>query len=203
MLAVSTTWTDQPLADRTAAPDETTLRRAMDTFLAGVEKKAFVIARAQLKNHDDALDVVQDAMLRLVRGYANRPEEEWAPLFFRILTNRIRDLQRRATVRNRVMSWFGTQSDDGEEDEIARAPDPGSATPVELLQAEETHSALEAAVASLPPRQREAFLLRSLEGFDTAQTAEAMGCSAGSVKTHYSRALHALSAWLESEEAND
>ena len=169
-------------------------RRQLDRFLAGVERKALAIAEMSLWNRDDAMDVVQDAMIRLVRSYADRPEDEWTPLFFRILNNRVRDVQRRRQVRNRVMSWFG--GDDDGADPIETAPDLDQATPGEELEAVETHAQLTEAVRALPARQREAFVLRSLEGFDTAATAAAMGCSEGSVKTHYSRALNALKAAL-------
>ncbi len=200
MLTDLATWTDESLTSRTPTEAAALKRRTMDAFLASVEKKAFAIAKSQLRHHDDALDVVQDAMIRLVKGYADKPQDEWAPLFFRILTNRVRDLQRRRTVRNRVMSWFSAPADEEGEDEIARAPDLGGAEPADLLQAEETFGSLEAAVAALPARQREAFLLRSIEELDTAATATAMGCSQGSVKTHYSRALNSLRNYLQEEQ---
>jgi RNA polymerase sigma-70 factor (ECF subfamily) len=174
-----------------------TRTRALSQFLAGVEVRAFKIAQAALRHEDDALDAVQDAMLQLARAYSARPAEEWKPLFYRILENRIRDMQRRRTVRNRVMSWlpFRADPDEDEPDLIADAAstDP---LPVRRLEIDEAISALEKALGTLPRRQREAFLLRSLEGLDVAQTARAMGCSEGSVKTHYFRALQTLRAQL-------
>ncbi|MGH8303850.1 MAG: RNA polymerase sigma factor [Steroidobacteraceae bacterium] len=171
--------------------------RALSQFLAGVEVRAFKIAQAALRHEDDALDAVQDAMLQLARAYSHRPAEEWKPLFYRILENRIRDMQRRRTVRNRVMAWlpFKSESDEDEPDPIAAAPsdDP---PPVRRLEIDEAMAALEKAVGELPRRQQQAFLLRTLEGLDVAQTARAMGCSEGSVKTHYFRALQALRAQL-------
>jgi RNA polymerase sigma-70 factor, ECF subfamily len=103
-------------------PEAQTRSRALNQFLAGVELKAFKIAQASLRHEDDALDAVQDAMLQLARAYANRPQEEWKPLFYRILENRIRDMQRRRTVRGRVMAWLPLRGEDeGEEpDPIAR-----------------------------------------------------------------------------------
>ena len=168
--------------------------RSMEQFLAGVERKAFRIAQIALRHEDDALDAVQDAMLRLVRSYARRPPEEWKPLFYRILENCVRDTQRRRMVRSRVMAWFPWRSGAEEEDAadpVEQAPDPAP-TPAAQAQTDETMRALEAAVAALPARQRQAFLLRNFEGMDVAATAQAMGCSAGSVKTHYFRALQAL-----------
>ena len=103
--------------------------RALNQFLASVELKAYKIAQAGLRHQDDALDAVQDAMLQLARAYADRPAEEWKPLFYRILENRIRDMQRRRTVRGRVMAWlpFRRDEDDEDADPIAQAPEPGSA----------------------------------------------------------------------------
>jgi len=170
---------------------------ALNQFLASVELKAYKIAQAGLRNEDDALDAVQDAMLQLARAYSDRSAEEWRPLFYRILENRIRDMQRRRTVRGRVMAWlpFRRDEDEDEADPIAEAPSPDP-PPVAKLEVDEAMQALETALQGLPQRQRQAFLLRNLEGLDVAQTAVAMGCSEGSVKTHYFRAVQALRARL-------
>lgn len=183
----------QPSLDRSVERS-----RSLEQFLAGVERKAFKIAQLALRHEDDALDAVQDAMLQLVRAYSERPAEEWKPLFYRILENRVRDMQRRRTVRGRVMSWLPWRrdaEDDEEQDPIAQAPstDP---SPPRRLELDEAITALEGALQKLPARQRQAFLLRNLEGLDVAATAAAMGCTAGSVKTHYFRALQALRAEL-------
>ena len=172
--------------------------RSLESFLAGVERKAFRIAQIGLRHEADALDAVQDAMLRLVRSYASRPPAEWQPLFYRILENCVRDLQRRRTVRGRVIAWlpWGAGADDEEApDPIAQAPDPAP-IPSSQAQTDQTLQALEVALAALPARQRQAFLLRNFEGLDVATTARAMGCSEGSVKTHYFRALQSLRADL-------
>jgi RNA polymerase sigma-70 factor (ECF subfamily) len=172
--------------------------RALDQFLISVERRAFKIAQLGLRNDDDALDAVQDAMMKLVQSYASRPEEEWRPLFYRILSNRVRDMQRRRTVRGRIMAWFPARDadDDGDEfDPIAQAPS-HDATPARRLELDEAIGVLETAVADLPPRQQQAFLLRNYEGLDVNATATAMGCSEGSVKTHYFRALATLRAKL-------
>jgi len=167
--------------------------RTLNQFLAGVELKAFKIAVAALRHQDDALDAVQDAMLQLARAYADRPAEEWKPLFYRILENRIRDMQRRRTVRARVIAWLPFRGDDEDEepDAIAQAasPDP---PPLRKLEIDEAMGALQKALAELPRRQQQVFLLRTLEGLDVAETAHAMGCSEGSVKTHYFRAVRTL-----------
>ena len=136
-------------------------------------------------------------MIKLVRRYASRPAEEWRPLFYRILKNRIVDHQRRHTVRKRVMAWMPRSSTEGDEfDPVAVAPGRGSEEPDRLLESSETKMALQAAVEALPARQQQAFLLRTVEGLNVAATAAAMGCSQGSVKTHFSRAVHSLRATL-------
>lgn len=167
--------------------------RELDRFLASVEKRAFRIARIAVRHDDDALDIVQDAMLQLARRYGRRPGAEWAPLFYRILQNRIRDCQRRRAVRAKVMSWLpGVRTDEPESgDPYEAVPDAAPAL-VEQLVTDQAMRTLEVALAELPGRQQEAFMLRNFEGLDVADTAAAMGCSAGSVKTHYSRAVHTL-----------
>jgi RNA polymerase sigma-70 factor (ECF subfamily) len=171
-------------------------RRAMDRFLAEVERRALRIATLSTGNRDEALDIVQDAMLKLVRNYAGRPSEEWRPLFYRILANRITDQQRREAVRRRMIAWFAPTDDDDDSDPIATLPDPRPVAPDDVLGRADAMQALAAALGKLPGRQRQAFLLRSLEGLDVAETAMAMGCSEGSVKTHFSRAVHSLRATL-------
>jgi RNA polymerase sigma-70 factor, ECF subfamily len=170
---------------------------AIDAFLREVETRAYRIALVQVRDRDDALDIVQDSMIRLVRRYARRPSEEWRPLFFRILQNRIRDVQRRRVVRSRVLSFFGGTPSDDELDPLLAAPAPSGETPLARVLAGDAMQALEEALGTLPARQREAFALRTLEGLDVAQTAQAMGCTEGSVKTHYSRAVHRLRELLE------
>jgi RNA polymerase sigma-70 factor (ECF subfamily) len=171
--------------------------RALGDFLASVERRAFRIARLALRHDDDALDAVQDAMLQLVRAYASRPADEWRPLFYRILDNRITDMQRRRTVRGRVMAWLPFRGDDDEDpaDPIEQAPSAGP-DPVGRLELDEAMTRLDELLEQLPARQRQAFLLRNYEGLDVAQTALAMGCSEGSVKTHYFRAVTTLRAAL-------
>ena len=165
----------------------------LNRFLADVERRALRIAEISVRNRDEALDLVQEAMIKLVRNYADRSDDEWTPLFYRILQNGVRDWHRRQVVRNRVMVWFGgATSDGGDYDPVAAAPDPAGRTPDETLQTEQAMESLQLAVAALPRRQREAFMLRTFEGLNVAGTAVAMGCSEGSVKTHYSRAVHSL-----------
>jgi RNA polymerase sigma-70 factor (ECF subfamily) len=167
--------------------------RQLNQFLAEVERRALRIAEIAVRDREEALDLVQDAMIKLARNYSARSTEEWTPLFYRILQNGVRDWHRRRAVRNRVMVWFGkAKPEDEVYDVVASAPDPMGRTPDENLQNSEAMQDIESAVHDLPARQREAFMLRTFEGLDVAGTAVAMGCSEGSVKTHYSRAIHTL-----------
>ena len=168
--------------------------RELDKFLAEVERRAFRIAQVALRDPDDALDVVQDSMLKLARNYAERPSAEWRPLFYRILENGIRDLQRRRSVRKRFMTWMPGPKEDPDneaQDPLDSVADNSIAAPEQLMQ-DQAMKKLETSLRELPARQREAFMLRNFEGLDVAETASAMGCSEGSVKTHYSRAVHTL-----------
>lgn len=168
-------------------------RMALGRFLAGVEQRAYRLARIAVRNDADALDIVQDAMLQLARRYADSPSGEWAPLFHRILQNRIRDHQRRRKVRDRIFAWLPRMQsrDEAEADPIENVAAPTKHAADSVME-DEAMRALEQALARLPARQQEAFMLRNFEGLDVAATALAMGCSEGSVKTHYSRAVHAL-----------
>lgn len=165
----------------------------LNSFLAGVEKRAYRMALIAVKHPEDALDIVQDVMLTLARKYAGKPADQWRPLFYRILRNRITDFHRSSSVRRRVMGWITTHPDDGEvEDPIENAPGAVQDTPDHQLRMSGASDDIAEAVGQLPQRQQEAFLLRVWEGLDVKATANAMGCSQGSVKTHYSRAIHAL-----------
>lgn len=184
----------------TACSEEGLLNGAatLDRFLASVERRAFRIAQMALRDRDEALDVVQGAMLRLARSYGGRPGTEWSALFFRILYNGIRDAQRRRKVRSRIFGLFpgNRQDDDDEGDPLERIAG-GGPEPDRQAMTDEAMRRLESALAELPARQQEAFVLRCLQGMDVAETAQAMNCSEGSVKTHYFRALQALRAQLD------
>lgn len=156
-------------------------------------------------DEDAALDIVQDAMLKLAERYANRPSEEWPMLFQRILQNTIRDYYRRTKVRSTWTTLFssllpGGRDDDDEGDllEVLEVEAEGESfqSPERQLDRAQTLSLIEQGLERLPARQREAFLLRYLEELDVAETAATMGCSEGSVKTHCSRATHTLAQWL-------
>jgi RNA polymerase sigma-70 factor (ECF subfamily) len=185
---------DSPLASRNELSD----------FLAGVERRAFKQALFAVRDPHAALDIVQDAMLRLAEKYGGKPAEELPLLFQRILQNAIRDFFRRQKVRSlwtTVLSALTPHRDDDEADpletlEVAAGPtqQPG---PEPLLEQRQLLDSIEHEISKLPARQREAFLLRYWEELDVAETAAVMGCSEGSVKTHCSRAAHALAAALK------
>lgn len=148
------------------------------------------MAELAVGNRADALDIVQDAMLQLARRYSRKAPDDWPPLFYRILRNRITDHHRRAGTRHAV---FATDNGAPQAQAATRQAD----TPEQQAQRADALARLERALARLPARQREAFLLRTWEQLDVADTARAMGCSAGSVKTHLSRALASLRTALE------
>lgn len=158
------------------------------------------MAQAAVRDVDEALDIVQDAMFTLARKYANKPAAEWRPLFYRILQNRITDSHRRNTVKRKLFfASSRSRGDDQEEviDLVENAPGPESSAPDVRAQLDGATEQLQAAVSELPRRQQQTFLLRALEGLSVADTARAMKCSEGSVKTHYSRALGRLRETLE------
>ncbi len=177
--------------------------KALDQFLAGIEGRAFRIAMLSVNNQAAALDLVQDAMMRLAENYAANPPEDWPLLFHRILHNAILDHHRRQRVRRAWVSLFGDlapQSDENDVSPIEEAAlnlaDRQDQEPDALLATKQTLERIDQALAELPLRQRQAFVLRYWEDMDIAQTAQVMGCSEGSVKTHCSRAMKALSEAL-------
>lgn len=178
----------------------------LSEFLKSVERRAY--KQAWFAVHDDhaALDVVQDSMLKLSEKYADKPIEELPLLFQRILQNTIRDYYRRQKVRKLWTTLFSSLSfgkDEEEEDplETLQAADGSNnaSNPANQFERMQTIAYIEEAIGHLPQRQREAFLLRYWEGLDVAETAEAMGCSEGSVKTHCSRATHTLAEALRAK----
>lgn len=163
---------------------------SLDRFLAGVERRAFRMARLATGNTEDALEIVQESMYKLVEKYGSRPGSEWGPLFQRILQSRITDWHRRSRFRDRFRNWLAGADDNS--DPIQELADEKDGNPELLLQSQRRIDKLEELIHALPIRQQQAFLLRTMEGLDVRETARAMGCSEGSVKTHYSRAVHIL-----------
>lgn len=174
------------------------LRGRLDGFLRTIERRALRMAQLAVGNVDDALELVQDSMLGFVKSYGNKPESDWSPLYWRVLDSRIQDHHRRQAVRRRWRVFFKGDADgEDERDPLAEVADPVSAGPLDRMHGSEAAHAIDAALRALPDRQRQAFLLRIWEGFDVAATAQVMGCSEGSVKTHLFRAMDALKKRLE------
>jgi len=163
----------------------------------GKQQRAYTMALLATGHKDDALDIVQDAMYKLVEKYRHRDSAELAPLFHRILQRKINDWYRRKQVRKIVMFW----NDDDDEPAAHRGVD--SLSPERQLANSRQSEQLLALLAKLPIRQQQCFLLRCWEGFDVAQTAAAMGCSPGSVKTHYWRALNAIRPQMDPQYYQD
>ncbi len=168
----------------------------LNQFLASVEKRAYAMAVTSVKEREDALDIVQDVMMTLARKYARKPSDQWPPLFFRILNNRITDYHRSRNLRRRFFGWLDT-TDNAGEDPFDQVPGPQTNDPDRRNAIDGATDELQRALAQLPLRQQQAFMLRAWEGLDVKATAQAMGCSDGSVKTHYSRAVHTLRTRLE------
>ena len=169
----------------------------MHVFLADIEGRAFSIAQFATGNRDDALDIVQDSMMKLVQNYSERKREEWKPLFYSILQTRILDWHRRQSVRNRVRSWLHWDDEDDTENPLEQFADAPQASPDIALQDAQFGVDLNNALSQLPLRQQQVFLMRVWEGMDIAETATAMQCSPSSVKTHYARALEKLKQTLK------
>jgi RNA polymerase sigma-70 factor (ECF subfamily) len=201
----------RPAGRRTArlgeqGPRPLATRKELSDFLAGVERRAYKQAVYAVRDGEAALDIVQDAMLRLAEKYGGNPAEELPLLFQRILQNAIRDFFRRRKVRSlwtTLLSALGGKREEDDSDPLetleAAAGPSHEASPEEQVEQAQLIDIIEKEIARLPPRQREAFLLRYWEEFDVAETAAVMGCSEGSVKTHCSRATHALATALKAK----
>jgi RNA polymerase sigma-70 factor (ECF subfamily) len=182
-------------------------RSELSAFLAGVERRAFKQAVFAVRDEEAALDVVQDAMMRLSERYGDRLAEELPPLFQRILQNAIRDWFRRQKVRSTWTTLLSAlapgRAEEDDQDPLDTLQEAGEAnreaSPQDRLERSQVIEIIEQELSRLPARQREAFVMRYWEELDVAETATAMGCSEGSVKTHCSRAAHALAIALRAK----
>ena len=181
--------------------------KELTDFLKSVEKRAFKRTAYTVRNDEAALDIVQDSMIRIAEKYADRPAEELPLIFQRILSNATMDWFRRQKVRNAVivnLSDFEGADDDGGDFDLLELLDlsdgrGGAESAADSVGRRQVLELIDAEVQRLPGRQREAFLLRYWEELDVAETASVMGCSEGSVKTHCSRAVHALAKALRTK----
>jgi RNA polymerase sigma-70 factor (ECF subfamily) len=180
----------------------------LNAFLASAERRAYRMALLATRHDADALDIVQDAMLKLAHNYSQHTAEQWPALFQRILQNRIMDWHRRQTRSKRWLSRFQRNNEDNYENEDEDAEnamdqivDLREQDPPTLLALADDVATVLKTVADLPLRQQQAFLLRAWEGLDVSATASAMECSEGAVKSHYFRAIKSLRAALLQEES--
>lgn len=175
----------------------------IEQFLIQIEKKAYRMAEISVGDHGDAMDILQESMIKLVTHYSERPSEQWKPLFYKILHNKITDWHRHQKIKNVLFFWKSDHIDDDgfNSDPIDNIADKysGQKTPDQALELQQlTGTALET-LNQLSVKQQQCFLLRSWEGLSVSDTAQIMGCSQGSVKTHYSRAVHKIKQTLEGE----
>ncbi|REL25741.1 RNA polymerase sigma factor [Thalassotalea euphylliae] len=170
----------------------------VDQFFIAIEKRAYQMAMFAVRNHHDALDIVQESMIKLVERYLDKPSYEYKPLFYRIMQNKITDWHRHQKLRNLVFFWQSQNDMDEQENWLASASAVmnSQASPVDELQAKQLQVRLTKALASLSWQQQQCYLLRNWEGFSVADTAQIMGCSEGSIKTHFSRATAKLAELL-------
>jgi RNA polymerase sigma-70 factor (ECF subfamily) len=172
---------------------EQAIRQALDGFFRDSEQKAYLMAMALTKNHHDALELVQDSMLKLVQKYPHRDPEEWAPLFYRILQNAIRDWFRKQKFRQLLTGLMPWQADAAESTKVAASAE-------EQLQLDDELLRVVRALEQLPLRQQQTFLMRAWQEFSTRETAFALSISENSVKTHYARATRQLRRILGDED---
>jgi RNA polymerase sigma-70 factor, ECF subfamily len=181
--------------------------KELSQFLEGVERRAFKHALYMVRNEESALDIVQDAMIKLSEKYGDKPAEELPLLFQRILQNTVLDFFRREKVRNSWVSLFSNITPNQQEDDnfdllenfASEEGSQAAESTEQKLEREQVLNIIDEEIKKLPTRQREAFLMRYWEDMDVAETALTMGCSEGSVKTHCSRATHTLAASLKAK----
>ena len=163
--------------------------KTLDSFLASVEKQAYVIALSACRDQQAALDIVQDSMLKMVQSYRNKPPQEWRPLFFKVLNNRVADHHRKRGF-SKLTQWFGARGNEGdnEPDVLDQLPSP-QLNPESMTDATMLNNQLATAMETLSEKQRQVLLLRLWTGLSVKETAVAMSISEGSVKTHLSRAV--------------
>ena len=172
---------------------KSTAESRLKSFMQEVTGRALVMMESATQNqHGIAMDLVQEAFISLHKSYADRSTEEWYPLFYTILTNKLQDWRRKETRRAQPFSFFKKVSLDDDDFEVNEVVDERALNPSDFLSQAVTADEIQEAIAGLPVRQQQAFMLRAWEGFDTATTAQIMNCSEGSVKTHYHRAIQGL-----------
>jgi RNA polymerase sigma-70 factor, ECF subfamily len=182
---------------------KSTAEQRLKYFMQEVTGRALVMMESATQGQQGiAMDLVQEAFISLHKAYKEKSTEEWYPLFYTILNNKLNDWRRKELRRAQPFSLFKKISLDDNEHEILDVVDDSTPNPIDLLDAELTAEDIQTAIAALPLRQQQAFMLRAWEGFDTQTTAKIMDCSEGSVKTHYHRAIQALKQTLAHLDPN-
>ncbi|SEA53159.1 RNA polymerase sigma-70 factor, ECF subfamily [Desulfuromusa kysingii] len=164
----------------------------MEFFFKSIERQAYRMALFACSNQDDALDLVQDSMCKFVAKYRDKPEEEWKVLFYKILQNKIRDFYRKQSVRSRWRMWLKRDFEDADAEPLEQFPDPVNRTPEHETANQQMFTYLQQELKKLSLKQQQVFLLRAWEGLSVGETALAMKCSEGTIKTHYFRATEKL-----------
>lgn len=165
----------------------------INAFLMEIEKKAYRMVLLSVGQHADAIDILQDSMIKLVQKYADKPSSQWKPLFYRIVSNKITDWHRHQKLKNMLFFWKSDSSGESLDNDLVDENKPLLLPEDELVKEQQQASMLRE-LEALSDKQRQCFLLRSWEGLSVAETAEVMECSQGSVKTHYFRAVNKLRA---------
>jgi len=185
------------LQSQDASTLKSTAESRLKNFMQEVTGRALVMMESATQGqHGIAMDLVQEAFISLHKSYADRSTEEWYPLFYTILNNKLQDWRRKEARRTQPFSFFRKATLDDDDSELENVVDETTPSPLEFLDQAVTAEEIQQAIAQLPVRQQQAFMLRAWEGFDTHTTAQIMNCSEGSVKTHYHRAIQGLRASL-------
>ena len=170
-----------------------TAEHRLKYFMQDVTGRALVMMESATQGHNGiAMDLVQEAFISLHKSYADKSTEEWYPLFYTILTNKLQDWRRKEARRASPFSLFRKVNIDSDEEEVMDIVDESTPNPLQFLDQAVAVEEIQEAISRLPVRQQQAFMLRAWEGFDTQTTAQIMDCSEGSVKTHYHRAIQGL-----------
>ena len=180
-----------------ASTQVSTAEHRLKYFMQDVTGRALVMMESATQGHNGiAMDLVQEAFISLHKSYAEKSTDEWYPLFYTILTNKLQDWRRKEARRASPFSLFRKVSLDSDDEEAMDIVDESTPNPLQFLDQALAVEEIQDAISRLPVRQQQAFMLRAWEGFDTQTTAQIMDCSEGSVKTHYHRAIQGLRSSL-------
>ena len=176
---------------------KSTAEQRLKNFMQDVTGRALVMMESATQGqHGIAMDLVQEAFISLHKSYADKATDEWYPLFYTILNNKLQDWRRKEARRASPFSLFRKVSLDSDDEEAMDIVDESTPNPLQFLDQALAVEEIQDAISRLPVRQQQAFMLRAWEGFDTQTTAQIMDCSEGSVKTHYHRAIQGLRSSL-------